>query len=173
MFCANRPEESGRLGLILSCQKVNRVFVYLYKNNKCCLIFCIIPFSLHLSLILIFSLFLYFWSDTTVLTLTHSQAKITSCVVQRWTENQPILIFSLPHNLLCSPPCSWSLALCAPWPHFICRFIWLRKAWPSLQSGPTESPGPGPLFEVPRGQPPTLHTCFSSCEQLWLPYVKL
>lgn len=40
------------------------------------------------------------------------------------------------------------------WPHFVCRFIWLGTAWSSLQSGPTESPGPGPLFKVPRGQPP-------------------
>lgn len=36
-----------------------------------------------------------------------------------------------------------------------------------------ESPRPGPLFKVPKGPPPIHFTCFSSSEQIWLPYVKL
>lgn len=49
---------------------------------------------------------------------------------------------------LCLPP--------ARWPHFICRFIWLGTAWASLQSDPTASLGPGPLFQSPQGPTPCL-----------------
>lgn len=60
-----------------------------------------------------------------------------------------ILALRLPRVLvLCLPP-SW-------WPHFICRFIWLGTAWASLQSDPTASPGPGPLFPSPQGPAPCL-----------------
>lgn len=65
-------------------------------------------------------------------------------------------MFSFSNQLMANThlPSFTLVLLSAQYPHFICKFIWLGTAWPSLQSGPTESPEPGPLFRVPGGKPP-------------------
>lgn len=40
------------------------------------------------------------------------------------------------------------------WPHFVCRFIWLGTAWPSLQEWPNRVPRARPSVQGPEGPTP-------------------
>lgn len=80
-----------------------------------------------------------------------------------WTQRQPLWFNKIKKTyLICAffhPVdnrehlfCTMSAAF--PWPHFVCKFIWQGTEWPSLQSGPTESPWARPSVQGPEGPTP-------------------